>query len=69
MDKRLIQTDRFICGDAEEILKSLPSNSIDLIVADPLTTWARTTGILSTKRIGLNIKFLQKTGCRNLSAH
>jgi DNA modification methylase len=35
MDKGLIQTDRFICGDAEEILKSLPSNSIDLIVADP----------------------------------
>jgi len=35
MDKRLIQTDRFICGDAEAILKSLPSDSIDLIVADP----------------------------------
>ncbi len=35
MDKRLVQTDCFICGDAEEILKSLPSNSIDLIVADP----------------------------------
>ncbi|MGI4791737.1 MAG: DNA-methyltransferase [Janthinobacterium lividum] len=35
MEAEAIETDRLICGDAVAVMKTLPSGTVDLIIADP----------------------------------
>lgn len=35
MEAETVETGRLICGDAVAVMKTLPSNTVDLIVADP----------------------------------
>ena len=57
-----MKTNYFLTGNAAKILKTLPSNSIDLICTDPPYNLGKNYGNHIDKKDGMNMKSLQETG-------